>query len=347
MKKLWVILMILTIAWAEKPMFEFGGQFFLDTTAYDDGYTKNNRQPLTDYNYRSEFLRTSLFGFVNFAEDSRIRWVVDTAPFHRASNGFALDTWAFFSFLYYEKLHFLGIDSTKVGLFATPWTGWEDKIWNYRMLSRTVLSDLGIAQPQDRGFGFESKLTDKLEYAIAYMGGQGIYTEDYDTILNTEARLTYTLTDTLKASIGGSSGARAIKYGSNSIYSYTYGYNAANLHYKAAPYIASWTVFGTKRIDDDYTHRGTTKQTAGTTYGKGSSVTGIWNAYETYDLIGRVDRYDSNIEIANDLQTKTICGIGYRAWQDNFKVTLTKQSLVQESAALATHTTHLNLELKF
>jgi len=341
-----VLLMFLSVGLAEKPLFEYGStQIFSNTTSFSDGYDKNGL-PLERYNVRSELTRTFVTGYLNFNENSRIRASVDYTGFYKNSNGFNESSWVFFAFLYYEQLKFMGIDSIKIGLLGTPWANWEDKIWNYRVISRSLLADQGITNSQDRGFGLESKINDKLDYAVSFTSGQGIFGPEIDKITTTEYRLSYALTDAVKLSLGGGSGAKAIDYGYPQYYSYTTKYGVRNIYYKAQPFVLSYTFMETYKLDDDFAVNGVVKKTAGETRGKASSIIGIYNLLPIIDLIGRLDTVDNNIEQPEDVTRKSICGLAFHQ-NDSLKVAVTKQAMRSDSANTATHTTNLDIELKF
>lgn len=341
-----LLLLFLSVGFAEKPLFEYGStQIFSNSTSYDDGYDKNGL-PLERYNVRSELTRYCVTGYMNFNENSRIRASVDYGGFYKHSSGFNESSWVFLAFLYYEQMKFMGIDSVKIGLFGTPWANWEDKIWNYRVISRSLLNDQGMTNPQDRGIGFESKINDKWDYALSFTSGQGIFGPEIDKVTNTEYRLTYALTDAVKVSFGGGSGAKAIDYGYPQYYSYTTKYGVRNIYYKASQFVLSYTFVETYKLDDDFSVNGVVKKTAGETRGKASSITGVYNLLPIVDILGRLDTIDNDIQTGDDVTRKSICGVAFHQ-NDNLKIALTKQALRSEAANTATHTTNLDIEVKF
>ncbi len=338
---------LLPLSAETKPTFEYGGtQLFTESTNYEDGYDLQGGS-LQKYNTRSWMPRTCVTGYVNFSENSRLRLSLDSYGFDKHSNGFYKTSWVFFSFLYWELKDVLGAGSSmKVGLFGTPWPNWEDKVWNYRVISSSLLSSQGITNPQDRGIGFEGNVFEGLEYAVAFVGGQGIYDVDKDNIINTEARLTYALTKEVKLSVGGGSGSRAVDYGVPDYYSYTARYGVGNIHYKSKTYVLSYTVANTDRFDSDFMVDGRTYKSYGETTGKASSVATVWNFFDNFDLIGRQDTLDPDIAAEDDSLIRSFAGFGYRSGEF-LKAALTQQCDRNAASNTAYHKIVGNMELRF
>jgi hypothetical protein len=231
-------------------------------------------------------------------------------------------------------------------LMSTPWLNWEDKIWGYRFVCRSLLGDNSISVPQDRGISFEGRLGETFDYALTFTDGQGIFQPDIDGIVTTEFRGTYSFNPNVKFSLGGGSGTKATDYAYPEYYSATYKYGVANIYYKAKPYTVSYTLLQTYRLDSDYVVNGISYSTESEKNGKGSSFSLVWNVTDNWDLLGRQDFLDLSIETPYDAMRKSICGIGWH-YGDNMRLAVTKQAVLSDSTSTALHTTVLNSELKF
>ncbi|MBU0581431.1 MAG: hypothetical protein KKA19_09675 [Candidatus Margulisbacteria bacterium] len=350
MKKILLSLLVIifwaSYALAEKPLFEYGGStIFLDTTSYQDQHNYDgNGRPKELRNLFTELTRTYLTGYMNFSDDSRIRLTLDSGGYQKDTDGYYKNSYVFVKYLYWESKNILGFDKLTIGQIETPWIGWEDKIWENRFMAKSVLDAYGIDNSADRGIMVSSKIGDKVEYAVAVMGGAGYKWPDQDGKWNTEARISYKLADGLQASIGGNTGTKL--YDQRYSEYYTNKIGMANLNYKLKPFIVSYTVFGTYKLDSII---GGVSAQEGETRGKGSSVTAIYNVFGDVDLVGRLDTLDANIETPDDVRKDSILGATYKV-NDTVKLGLSQQATTQETGEkmmTVTHVAKFNAQITF
>lgn len=317
-----------------KDLFEYGGvKIYGEAKNYEDGYDNNGR-PLEHWNTKSGLTRTYVTTYMNFSEDSKVRLTLDSGGFRKHSSGFYKSSWVFVKYLYWEVKGYGGIDKILVGQHPNPWISYEDKIWGYRFISKSLLDDQQITHSADRGIGFIGSPQEDFEYAVSFVSGEGYKHDDANAVINTEGRITYDLGKGFFFSLGAGTGSKAETWPYDKYYTFKYG--ASNISYKVAPFIVSYTGLNTYTETD----------LSGETIGKGSNFTSVVNVWEGIDLIGRIDKLDGDIKTPDDISTKTIAGAAYK-FDKNFKIALTKQTTASETNNVANHINYFNLEWRF
>jgi hypothetical protein len=341
-----ILILTAAVVFAEKPFLEYGGSMiYVDTTSYQDqrDYDGEGRSKL-DRNVHTQLSRTYVTGYMNFSETSKIRLTLDSGGYEKDSDGFYKNSYVFVKYLYWEGKKIWKFSKVKVGQIGTPWVGFEDKIWGYRSISKSVLDKFGVDNSADRGLGVEGKLADKLSYSLACIGGAGYKWPDSDGKMTTAYRFTYELAAGLKASVGGFDGTKAFDKRYEEYYSYRG--SMGNIHYKVKPLTLSYTFFGTRKGYAPIT--GVTTE-AGVNQGKGSSVTAVYQVVKNIELIGRLDTYDADVNVADDVQKYSIIGVGCKPL-DNVKLAITQQAEITEAGEemmTVDHVAKFNAEIKF
>lgn len=329
-----LIFCLITCPAMSKDLFEYGGsKIYGEFKNYDDG-EDNNGESLTKRGAQGSLTRTYLTGYMNFNDKNRIRLTLDSGGYEKHSSGFYKNSWVFVKYLYLEMKDVLGADRILIGQHGHPWIDYADKIWGYRVISKSFLEDQKIAHSADRGLGIIKTVNGALEYAISFVGGEGYKHDDANSVINTEARFTHKVEEGFEYSLGGGTGAKAVNWPYDEYYTFRYG--AFNVNYKRASWIFSYTALGTFAETDQN----------GESRGKGSSAVLVWNAIGKYDLIGRIDKFDPDLQVADDQKVKTIMGVAYKL-DKSLKFVLSKQTELNELTATVEHINQFNIEAKF
>ncbi len=136
--------------------------------------------------------------YLNFNEE-----VTDTIKFKATTDvkrigGTQSDSGYLQAFLKYAYLDFADVcpwaesSSLKVGQVPTPWTGFEDKIWGYRYISKSFADLEGKLSSADLGLNFEGKyLGGRLEKNLALINGEGYHNAEVNKYKDAQLRLTW------------------------------------------------------------------------------------------------------------------------------------------------------------
>lgn len=255
-----------------------------------------------------------------------------TSDLTRDTSG-RLDLFAKYAWLEINKLMLGG--RLRFGLIETPWIGFEDGLWGYRMQGSNFADRLGVISSADFGASLDGNLfIDNLEYSGAIVNGDGYKKAESDRSKRTELRFTFKPRNEIYISgfISKDNWSDdAVKPRNRYI---------AQLAYKSDQLF----------IAGDYlTANGST---AAGKNGSGYSIFGtaklnmISNRLNGYTAIARLDQYDPDISNANDASTRYIAGISYELMKGT-SVLVDVDRLRTESGAGAVTNAYIHTQIKF
>ncbi|MBU0580717.1 MAG: hypothetical protein KKA19_06040 [Candidatus Margulisbacteria bacterium] len=329
---------------AEKAGYEYGGsQIYLENKTYDDGYG-NDGKSLKGSNHFSA-TRLYLTNYYYFSDNTLVRLTLDSTGQKMGNNGVDYEnSWIFVKYLYVEFKNLGWADSLYIGQIANPWTNWEDKIWGYRIIAKSLLDDTGITQSTDRGMSWLKKIDKKSECQFALVGGEGYKQPDYNRDINFEGRYTYEVVDNIKMSVGTGAGTKAnntalpsstADWADKNSVSYLVG----NIHYKTKDTIVSLTSAGYV-VDNDSQRNGTITKSVG------NSITGVQKLIDNLNLIGRLDNYDPDKSLPENNVQKSIIGLGYKVNED-LQLVVNKQASIYDRTNTVVHINYFQAEVLF
>ncbi|MBI5700498.1 hypothetical protein HZC34_01470 [Candidatus Saganbacteria bacterium] len=105
-----------------------------------------------------------------------------------ATTGGRLDFFAKFAFL--EMSDGLLGGRLRMGLVPTPWIGFEDGVWRYRVQGSSFIDRIGALSSADFGLSLDGKIGEQLEYHGVIVNGAGFKSAETDESKRLEVRLT-------------------------------------------------------------------------------------------------------------------------------------------------------------
>ena len=263
----------------------------------------------------------------------KLRYTMDVA----ADTGVVLGALDFFSkYAWLEVSNVVpGGGRLRAGLIETPWIGFEDGIWGYRVQGSNFADRLGVISSADFGLSLDGKLpVGLLEYFATITNGDGYKTAETDNAKRVELRLTgrpiknvavsgfvskdYWLADPSKPR-DRFIGQVAYK---DSSYTLAGDYLIANGSSAAGKNGNGYSIFGTAKLDT------------------------IFNMLTGYTLIGRVDQWDPDTATASDATTRYIAGVSYELIKGTL-ILLDVDRLRTESGAGNSTSAYVHLQVKF
>ena len=223
----------------------------------------------------------------------------------------------------------------RFGLIETPWIGFEDGIWGYRVQGSNFADRLGVISSADFGVSLDGKiLGDNLEYFGVVVNGAGYKSAETDKSKRAELRLT----------------GRPVKNVSVS------GFVSKDYWSNDPSKPRDRTIGQVAYKDGNYTLAGdylvATGSTAAGKNGAGYSIFGtakldtIFNALSGYTAIGRLDQYDPDTATASDASIRYIAGVSYELIKGTL-ILLDVDRLRTESGAGNTTSAYVHVQVKF
>ena len=273
--------------------------------------------------------RVYLTYVAELASNVKMRYTSDVT---RDTSG-RLDLFAKYAWLEVNKAVLGG--RLRFGLIETPWIGFEDGIWGYRVQGSNFADRLGVISSADFGVSLDGKFPgDLIEYFGAVVNGDGYKKAESDKSKRVELRLT----------------GRPLKNVSLS------GFISKDYWSDDPSKPRDRTILQAAYKDGNYTLAGdylmATGSTAAGKDGTGYSIFGtaklgaVFNRLDGYTFIGRLDQWDPNTASASDATTRYIAGVSYELIKGTL-VLLDVDRLRTESGAGDSTALYTHVQVKF
>ena len=237
----------------------------------------------------------------------------------------------YIKYAYFTYSGFLPGISLSAGQVATPWVGFEDKLWGYHWVAKNYLDHAGILSSADYGALLSAK-RGGFDCQLGVVNGEGYKSSEVNKYKDVQGRLTYS-----PVKDGALSGLKLSAFGS-------YGYIEQEAERSRLAATASYqgellTLGAQGFVTTDQVLPGGDKNR-----GEGGSAFYRLSLSKGWHLFGRGGGFDSPL---TDKEVRVISGIS-REMADKFRLALDNQQVInKEPSESIENVYYLHCELKY